>query len=136
MSQKAPKKEKLRGFASVIANALGVAQKINKEKVDELIKGKRTKVLFNPKDGKWAALITIDKGEIEVKGIKNTPKKSLKRKNLLWWGYLEAPMKYYLNAGNTSSFQWFLRMITWRTKLRGIPHLRFIGEITKLAGKN
>ena len=133
LSKEKPKTERIRGFAKTISLAIEVAQKNKKEKVDELIKGKRSRVVFNPKDGKWAALITIDNGSIDVKGIKNSPKNELKRKKLLWWGYMKAPIKDFMNAQNISSFKWFLRMITGRVKIRGIPHLRFISEIIGLA---
>ena len=107
LSKEKPKTERIRGFAKTISLAIEVAQKNKKEKVDELIKGKRSRVVFNPKDGKWAALITIDNGTINVKGIKNSPKNELKRKKLLWWGYMKAPIKDFMNAQNISSFKWF-----------------------------
>jgi len=133
MIEKTPKKERLRGFAATISNAIQLAQKMNKERFDHMIEGKRTRVVYNPRDGKWAAVITLDKGNIEVQGIKNNPKEVLKRKNLLWWGYLETSTKNFMNATNTSSFKWFLKIITFKAKFRGIPHVRFIGDLIALA---
>jgi len=133
MIEKTPKKERLRGFAATISNAIQLAQKMNKERFDHMIEGKRTRVVYNPRDGKWAAVITLDKGNIEVQGIKNNPKEVLKRKNLLWWGYLETSIKNFMNATNTSSFKWFLKIITFKAKFRGIPHVRFIGDLIALA---
>lgn len=135
MSKEKPKKEKLKGFPKIIASALESAQKNNKEKVEELIRGKRSRVVYNPKDGKWAALITIDKGIIDVKCIKNSPKKDLKRKKLLWWGYMEVAISDFMNARNISDFKWFLKMITSKAKIRGIPHVKLIGKIISLASQ-
>lgn len=132
MSEKSPKKERLRGFAATISNAIQLAQKMNKEKFDRMIEGKRTRVVYNPRDGKWAAIITIENGNVEVKGIKNNPKKNLKRKELLWWGFLDTSIKNFMNSQNISSFKWFLKIITFKAKFRGIPHVKFIGDLIAL----
>ncbi|MFX1256541.1 MAG: hypothetical protein ACFFAN_01675 [Promethearchaeota archaeon] len=131
--KKEAKKKKLRGFANVIEKRLESAQKVHKKKVEELIKGLRSRVVYNPKDGKWAALITIDNGNITVEGIKNTPKENLSRKKLLWWGYMETSIQNFMNAEKISNFKWFLKMIRFNTKIRGIPHVRLIGDIIALS---
>ena len=124
------KKERPKGFAKTISSALDAAQKMNEAKVKELIKGKRSRIIFNPKDGDWAALITIENDKIDVKGIDNTSKEVFKRKYLLWWGYLNAKVEDFMDVEKTS-FQWFLKIITFRVKLRGLPHIQLIRKIIK-----
>lgn len=124
------KKERLKGFAKTISSALNMALKLNEAKVKELIRGVRSRIVFNPKDGDWAALITIENDKIDVKGIDKRLSEDLvkKRKYLLWWGYLEAKVKDFMDT-EKSSFKWFLKMITFRAKLRGIPHVKLVQEI-------
>jgi len=129
------KKERPKGFAKTISSALDAAQKMNEAKVKELIKGKRSRIIFNPKDGDWAALITIENDKIDVKGIDNTSKEVFKRKYLLWWGYLNAKVEDFMDVEKTS-FQWFLKMITFRVKLRGIPHVKLVQKIITSATEN
>lgn len=126
------KKARLKGFAKTIATVINAAQKINEEKVKELIKGKRSITIFNPKDGDWAALITIENDQINVEGIQNSLKEVLKRKYLLWWGYVEAKTDDFMNY-EMSQFKWFIRMITFRAKLRGIPHVQLVRDIINSA---
>lgn len=122
------KKERLKGFAKTISSALNTAQKINEPKFKQLIRGVRSRIIFNPKDGDWAALITIENDNIDVKGIDKTSKEIFKRKYLLWWGYLEAKVEDFMDFGK-SSFKWFLKMITFKAKLRGIPHVKLVQEL-------
>ncbi|MFX1393464.1 MAG: hypothetical protein ACFFAH_07805 [Promethearchaeota archaeon] len=122
------KKDRVKGFAKTISSALNTAQKLNEAKVKEIIKGVRSRIIFNPKDGDWAALITIENDNIDVKGIDNTSKEVFKRKYLLWWGYLEAKVEDFMDT-EKSSFKWFLKMITFRAKLRGIPHVKLVQKI-------
>jgi len=123
------KKERLKGFAKTISSALNTALKLNEPKVKQIIRGVRSRIIFNPKDGDWAALITIENDNIDVKGIdKSISKEILKRKYLLWWGYLEAKVKDFMDT-EKSSFGWFLKMITFKAKLRGIPHVKLVQEI-------
>lgn len=122
------KKERLKGFAKTISSALKTAQKLNEPKVKQLIRGVRSRIVFNPIDGDWAALITIENDNIDVKGIDKTSKEIFKRKYLLWWGYLEAKVEDFMDF-EKSSFKWFLKMITFRAKLRGIPHVKLVQNI-------
>ncbi len=122
------KKERLKGFAKTISSALNTALKLNEPKVKQLIRGVRSRIVFNPKDGDWAALITIENDNIDVKGIDKTSKEIFKRKYLLWWGYLEAKVEDFMDF-EKSSFGWFLKMITFKCHLRGIPHVKLVQNI-------
>ncbi len=62
-------KKKLRGFAKIVSKEVEPLNSYDKFK--EKYKDTEVKVLLNPKDGKEAALIVIDKGTIYVESIKN-----------------------------------------------------------------
>ena len=81
------KKKKLRGFAGIVSKL--VVPLNENEKFKERFKDTQVKVLLNAKDGKYAALLIIDKANIYVEGMKNTPKKNLKKKVVGWDGLLQ-----------------------------------------------
>ena len=79
------KKKKLRGFAGIVSKQVEPLK--DNEKFKERFKDTEVKVLLNAKDGKYAALLVIDKGTIYVEGMKNKPKKNLKKENR-WLGWV------------------------------------------------
>ncbi|MFW9898783.1 MAG: hypothetical protein ACFFDO_05930 [Candidatus Thorarchaeota archaeon] len=129
MSEEKPIRLKLRGFARTIGKSIDSVK--DTEECKFLIKGVRTRVLFNCLDGKWAALVTIKDGNITVEGIKNTPKKNLSRKKLYWWGYFEAKLEDFLSAGGWKTGKWIRKMVGG--KVKGASQIAIIGEILALA---
>ena len=61
------KKKRLRGLAGIVSKLIEPLHK--SEKFKEKFKDTELKVLLNAKDGKYAALLVIDKGTILVEGI-------------------------------------------------------------------
>ncbi|MFW9879892.1 MAG: hypothetical protein ACFFG0_43010, partial [Candidatus Thorarchaeota archaeon] len=87
-------KKKLHGFAGIVSKQV---EPLNEnEKFKERFKNTEVKVLLNAKDGKWAALLIIDKGKIYVEGIKNQPKKNIKKKKAGWDGLLQTTTPMFL----------------------------------------
>ena len=123
------KKPKLKGFARTIGKSIESVK--NTEECKFIIKGIKTRVVFNCLDGKWAALITIKDDNISVEGIKNTPKKNLSRKNLYWWGYFEAKLEDFLKAGGWKTGKWLIKMAGG--KVKGPSQISIIAEILRLA---
>ena len=80
------KKKRLRGFAGIVSKQIEPLN--DNEKFKEKYKDMQLKVLLNAKDGKYAALLVIDKGTIHVEDFKNNPKENLKKKVLGWNGLL------------------------------------------------
>ncbi|KKM85319.1 hypothetical protein LCGC14_1290290 [marine sediment metagenome] len=77
------KKKRLRGFANIVSKQF---EHLNEnEKFKEKYRDTELKLLLNAKNGKYAALLVIDKGTIQVEGIKNQPKENLKKKGGLGW---------------------------------------------------
>ena len=70
------KKKRLRGFARIVSKQVEPLKENAKFK--ERFKDTEVKILLNAKDGKYAALLVIDKGTIHVEGFKNNPKKNLR----------------------------------------------------------
>ncbi|KKM90263.1 hypothetical protein LCGC14_1240460, partial [marine sediment metagenome] len=71
-------KKKLRGLAGILSK---LVEPLNEnQKFKEKFSDIELKVLLNATDGKYAALLVIDKGTIHVEGYKNNPKKNLKKK--------------------------------------------------------
>ena len=129
MSDEKPKKPKLRGFARTIGNSIYSVK--DTEECKFIIKGVKTRVVFNCLDGKWAALITIKDDDITVEGIKNTPKKNLSRKKLFWWGYFEAKLAEFMSADGWKTGKWLRKMAGG--KVKGPSQISIIAEILRLA---
>ena len=126
-------KKKLRGFASIVAKQIEPLNDM--EKFKEKFVDTEVKVLLNAKDGKWAALLVIDKGKIYVEGIKNNPKENLKKKNAGWDGLLQTttPMFLELLGGDDLSMGKVIRKIlSGKIKIRGIKHVLILLQLFDL----
>jgi hypothetical protein len=127
------KKKRLRGFAGIVSKQV---EPLNEnEKFKEKFKDTQVKVLLNAKDGKYAALLIIDKGKIYVEGFKNNPKKNLKKKVAGWDGLLQTKMKTFIkllenddiSLGNVVG-----KILTGRIKIRGIKHVLVLLQLFSL----
>lgn len=123
------KKIRLRGFAGTIGRSIDSVR--GTEECDYIIKGVKTRVLFNCLDGKWAALVTINNDNITVEGIKNTNKKDLSRKVLFWYGYFEAKLEDFVKAGGWKSGKWIRKMAGG--KVKGASQISIIAELLALS---
>ena len=127
------KKKKLRGFAGIVSE-LVVPLKDN-EKFKERFKDTEVKVLLNAKDGKYAALLVIDKGTIYVEGMKNKPKKNLKKKIVGWDGLLQTKTSTFLEileSDDISLGKVVGKILTFRIKIRGIKHVLILLQLFSL----
>jgi putative sterol carrier protein len=70
------------------------------EKFKEIYKEEQFKILLNPKDGEYAALLSIDKGKISVESIRNKPKQNLDKGALGWDGFLETKIEIFKDIGD------------------------------------
>lgn len=122
-------KKKLRGFAKIVSKEVEPLNSYDKFK--EKYKDTEVKVLLNPKDGKEAALIVIDKGTIYVESIKNT-KENIKKKNAGWDGFLEAKLQLFLDilTGGDVTVGMVVKKILFRqAKIRGIKKVLMLLEL-------
>jgi len=127
------KKKKLRGFAGIVSKL--VVPLNENEKFKERFKDTQVKVLLNAKDGKYAALLIIDKAKIYVEGMKNTPKKNLKKKVVGWDGLLQTKTSIFLEIleGDDLSLGKVIgKILTFRIKIRGIKHVLILLKLFSL----
>ena len=126
-------KKKLRGFASIVAKQIEPLNEM--EKFKEKFKDTEVKVLLNAKDGKWAALLVIDKGTIHVEGIKNNPKENLKKKNAGWDGLLQTTTPMFLEilgSDDLSTGKVIRKILSGKIKIRGIKHVLVLLQLFDL----
>ena len=58
------------------------------------------KILLNPKDGQYAALITVNKGTVSIEGIENKDKKDLTEEKLGWNGMMKTTKALFEEIGD------------------------------------
>jgi uncharacterized membrane protein YkoI len=126
------KKPRLRGLAGIVSK---LVDPLNENvKFKEKFKDKEVKVLLNAKDGKYAALLVINKGTIHVEGIKNNLKKNLKKKVVGWDGLIQAKISTLLGlleADDISLGKAVGKILTGRLKIRGIKHVLVLLQLFK-----
>ena len=117
---KPEKKKKPRGFAGVISSQLEPLNGI--EKFKSKYKDTELKILLNATDGRYAALINISKGVIDVEGIPNKDRNDLKKDVLGWEGKLETTTPLFLDLamGKLSTLGVLGKIITRKIKLKGM----------------
>ena len=127
------KKKKLRRFARVVAKQV---EPLNEnEKFKERFKDVEVKILLNAKDGKYAALLVIDKGTIHVEGIKNQPKKNIKKKVVGWDGLLQTNTAMFLEIlgrDSVSMGKMVRKILIGKVKIRGIKKVLILLQLFDL----
>jgi len=124
------KKKKPRGFAGVIYTQMMPLNE--KEKFREKYKDTSIKLLLNATDGKYAALIDINNGVLEVQGVSNKEKDEIKKEILGWDGKLETTTQIFLDFGmgkiSTGSFlvKW---LITRKIKMKGMKNVMVLLDL-------
>ena len=129
----AEEKKRLHGFAGIVSKQVEPLNEM--EKFKQKFKDTEVKVLLNAKDGKWAALLILDKGKIYVEGIKNNPKENIKKKNAGWDGLLQTTTASFLEilgGGNVSTGKVIRKILTGKIKIRGIKHVLVLLQLFDL----
>jgi hypothetical protein len=118
------KKKRLKGFPNVVAKQV---EPLNtNEKFIEQYKDTEIKWLLNATDGKYAALLIIDKGKIYVEGIENNPKKNLKKKNTGWDGKISAKTQVFvdlLTSEDLTLGSVIGKVLTFRLRIRKLKNV-------------
>jgi len=126
------KKKRIRGFAGVVSKQIEPLNEIEKFKED--FKDRTVKILLNATDGKYAALIVIDKGTIYVEEVKNTPKENVKKKNAEWDGRLQAKTDAFVNlltSEDLSLGSVLGQILTFKIRIRGLRKALTLLELFK-----
>lgn len=126
-------KKKLHGFANIVAKQVEPLN--DNEKFKEKFKDTELKILLNAKDGKWAALLIIDKGKIHVEGIKNEPKENIKKENAGWQGLLETTTPMFLEllgSDKVSMGKVIRKILTRKIKIKGYKKVLILLQLFEL----
>lgn len=116
-------------FADAIAN---IYEPLNSnEKFKEKYKDEMFKILLNPKDGNFAALITVDKGILTVNSIENTSKKNIDQKMLGWDGFMQTTKELFsaIGRGELSSGEITKKVVTRKIKVKNPKMLTKFSEL-------
>jgi hypothetical protein len=123
--------KKLRGFA-VLINSILTPLNENK-KFQEKFRAYDIKILLNASNLKYAALIRINHGFIEVESIPNKPKVNLKKCKLGWNAYLEMDTQTFLAIAmnRLSLIGVAKKWLTHKVKMRGMRKLLVLLKVFK-----
>ncbi len=119
-------------FAEAILNTYGPLNTI--EKFKEKYADKSFKILLNPKDGQYAALIAVDKGVLTVEGIENQNKKSLEQNELGWDGFMQTTLALFdeIGKGNLSQSDIVKKVVARKIKMKNIKMVAKLSEMSAL----
>jgi len=92
------------------------------------------KILLNPKDGQDAALITIDKGILEVEGIENQNKKNLEQDELGWDGFIQTSLELFdeIGKGNLTQSDIVKKVVARKIKIKNPKIVAKLAEMMAL----
>jgi hypothetical protein len=132
MSEKISNDVKEGTFAEAILNTYGPLN--NNEKFKEKYAEKSFKILLNPKDGKYAALITVNNGVVSVCGIDNQDKKNIDQKELGWDGFMQTTIALFdeIGKGNLSQSDIAKKLVTRKIKMKNVKIVAKLSEMGAL----
>ena len=132
MSEKISNDVKEGTFAEAILNTYGPLN--NNEKFKEKYAEKSFKILLNPKDGKYAALITVNNGVVSVCGIDNQDKKNIDQKELGWDGFMQTTIALFdeIGKGNLSQSDIAKKVVTRKIKMKNVKIVAKLSEMGAL----
>ena len=119
-------------FPEAILNTYGPLNSVDKFK--EKYADKSFKILLNPKDGQFAALITVDNGVVTVDGIDNQDKKNLDQKVLGWDGFMQTTKALFdeIGKGNLSQSDIVKKVVARKIKMKNIKFVAKLSEMSAL----
>jgi len=102
-----------------------------REKFKEKYADKSFKILLNPKDGHYAALITVDKGVLTVEGIENENKNNLDEDILGWDGYIQTTLALFdeIGKGNLTQGDIAKKMVARKIKIKNVKMVAKLAEM-------
>lgn len=115
------RKKRLKGFAKILNAEFqkALSNESFKEKFENQYKDTQLRVLLNPVDGRYAALISIENGNFEVDSIRNK-EENLTQEELNWDGKLETTTDLFLKLAmdelSTPKIIW--KWITRKIKIK------------------
>jgi len=110
----------------------------NIEAFKEKYKEESFKILLNPKDGRYAALIIVDHGTLTVESIENKPKENLDKKILKWDASMRTKIQMFkdIGDGKLSSKDITKKVITGKIKVKNPKFLIKFSELGSILREN
>jgi len=101
------------------------------EKFKEKFAKESFKILLNPKDGEYAALVTVDKGTVSVEGIENKDKKDLTEEKLGWDGMMKTTIALFdeIGDGKLSQSDIIKKVVARKIKMKAPKFLMKLDEM-------
>ncbi len=129
MSETKLEKERIRGFAGLIAS--GLLPLNDKKKFKEQFGKTNTKILLNAVNVNFAALIIINNGTLIIESVPNKPKENLKKKRLGWDALLAMDTQTYLALAmnRISMLRLGMLVLKGKVKIRGMRKLLVLKKI-------
>ena len=115
--------EKPRGFAMLIANVMSPLNENPNFK--KMFKNTKRKYLINASNLDYAALISINRGELTIQSVPNKPKTNLKKKVSGWDGLVSMDSQIFLALAmkRISMLKVGLKWIFGNVKMKGLLKL-------------
>ncbi len=136
MSETKLEKERIRGFAGLIAS--GLLPLNEKPKFKEQFAKTDIKILLNAINVNFAALIIIKNGILRVESIPNKPKENLKKKKVGWDALMAMDTQTYLAlAMNRLPMpKLSIKVLTGKVKVRGFRKLLILKKMLILLSES
>ncbi len=136
MSEIKLEKERIRGFAGLIAGGLLPLNEIQKFK--EQFAKTNIKILLNAINVNFAALIIIKNGLLTVESIPNKPKENLKKKKIGWDALMAMDTQTYLALAmdRLPMSKLGLKLLTGKVKVKGLRKLLILKKMLILLSES
>jgi len=130
MSENKPGKVKEGTYAEGVFDLYNPLNSIDKFK--EKFAKESFKILLNPKDGEYAALITVNKGTVLVEGIENKDKKDLTEESLGWDAMMKTTKALFeeIGEGKLSQSDIIKKVVARKIKMK---NPKFLIKLTEMA---
>lgn len=101
------------------------------DKFKEKFADETFKILLNPKDGQYAALITVNKGTVSIEGIENNDKKDLTEESLGWNGMMKTTKALFeeIGEGKLSQSDIIKKVVARKIKMK---NPKFLIKLTEM----
>ena len=124
-----PKEEERRGLAGLLWQQMSAIN--NNSKFKEQYADTKMSFLYNLTDQRYAALITIENGNLDVKGIRND-KETLKELEVDGMLACPAGLFFDFSSGKLSKAASLLKMLTGKLKVKGMKKMQELAKIMAL----
>nr|MDO8112574.1 hypothetical protein [Candidatus Sigynarchaeota archaeon] len=125
-----------RGFAGVIAQQIEpLNSSLAFKKAYE--NAKPVRILLNATNTDHAALLIVENGKVQVKGIENKPASNLSRKSAGWDGFISCSTRTFLEIalGRLSMLKMLLKLLNGDIKVHAILKVLQFKKIMEYLGK-